>query len=636
MREVLEAKLVEKEKQLKDNKVHFQAQYVEEFDTTMTLKNFIDGLGYNPKTFEHFPSTEAPTVEDVAMVMGMGVDPVGGGAGDVIDDPAVKGDCSRNVEGGSTMEVVADALGMGPAVEVSGGIVVEDQVEGEKLVQEAVDTLLDNGIRGQPMRDGHNKVYKSFSDIIEGKERRFRETMLGKRVDFLGRSVIVVGPSLSLHRCGLPREIAIELFQTFVIHGLIRQHVASNIGVAKICKGFNANFDGDQMDVHVPLSLEAQAEARLLMFSHMNLLSPAIGDPICVPTQDMLMGLYVVTMGNRQEFVLYDSTNFIIPEFLHESRSRKGSLRITDSNLLSNPTHQNMEELEEMHLSARKGVVDTVVRSSNVGYLTRRLVEVVQHIVVHRTDCGTIRGISMTPQNGMITERIFIQTLIGRALADDIYMGSRYIAIRNQDIGIGLVNKFITFRAQPISIRTPFTCTSTSWICQLCYGQSLTHDDLVELGEAMGIIAGQSIGEPETQLTLRTFHTGGVFAGGTAEHARAPSNGKIKFNEDLEVHILPGFSSILVRNNSTIRVDTQITLNTKSRVGALKKYFVLARPVVTYEIVDGINLTTLFPQDLLRERDNLQLQVINYILYGNSKPIRSISSNLFNIELGPR
>nr|YP_010738005.1 RNA polymerase beta' subunit [Pachysandra axillaris]WEQ92414.1 RNA polymerase beta' subunit [Pachysandra axillaris] len=224
----------------------------------------------------------------------------------------------------------------------------------EKLVQEAVDTLLDNGIRGQPMRDGHNKVYKSFSDVIEGKEGRFRETLLGKRVDYSGRSVIVVGPSLSLHRCGLPREIAIELFQTFVIRGLIRQHVASNIGVAKskirekepivweilqevmqghpvllnraptlhrlgiqafqpilvegraiclhplVCKGFNADFDGDQMAVHVPLSLEAQAEARLLMFSHMNLLSPAIGDPISVPTQDMLIGLYVLTSGNRR------------------------------------------------------------------------------------------------------------------------------------------------------------------------------------------------------------------------------------------------------------------------------------------------------------------------------------------------
>nr|YP_009141349.1 RNA polymerase beta [Lathyrus inconspicuus]AIL55875.1 RNA polymerase beta [Lathyrus inconspicuus] len=224
----------------------------------------------------------------------------------------------------------------------------------EKLVQEAVDILLDNGMRGQPMRDGHNKVYKSFSDIIAGKEGRFRETLLGKRVDYSGRSVIVVGPLLSLHRCGLPAEIAIELFQTFLIHGLIRNHVASNIGVAKsqirekepivweileevmrghpvllnraptlhrlgiqafepilvegraiclhplVCKGFNADFDGDQMAVHVPLSLEAQAEARFLMFSNTNLLSPAMGDPICVPTQDMLIGLYVLTSGNRR------------------------------------------------------------------------------------------------------------------------------------------------------------------------------------------------------------------------------------------------------------------------------------------------------------------------------------------------
>ncbi|KAH0721775.1 hypothetical protein KY284_006805 [Solanum tuberosum] len=657
----------------------------------------------------------------------------------------------------------------------------------EKLVQEAVDTLLDNGIRGQPMRDGHNKVYKSFSDVIEGKEGRFRETLLGKRVDYSGRSVIVVGPSLSLHRCGLPREIAIELFQTFVIRGLIRQHLASNIGVAKskirekepivweilqevmqghpvllnraptlhrlgiqafqpvlvegraiclhplVCKGFNADFDGDQMAVHVPLSLEAQVEARLLMFSHMNLLSPAIGDPISVPTQDMLIGLYVLTSGNHRDSPLwlrwrldqrviasretpievhYESlARSIVPEFIRESRSIKGSFTITDSNPLSNPTQRNMEVLmaeranlvfhnkaidgtamkrlisrliehfgmaytshildqvktlgfqqatatsislgiddlltipskgwlvqdaeqqslilekhhhygnvhaveklrqsieiwyatseylrQEMNpnfrmtdpfnpvhimsfsgargnasqvhqlvgmrglmsdpqgqmidlpiqsnlreglslteyiiscYGARKGVVDTAVRTSDAGYLTRRLVEVVQHIVVRRTDCGTARGISVSPRNGIMPERIFSQTLIGRVLADDIYMGSRCIATRNQAIGIGLVNRFITFRAQPISIRTPFTCRSTSWICRLCYGRSPTHGDLVELGEAVGIIAGQSIGEPGTQLTLRTFHTGGVFTGGTAEHVRAPSNGKIKFNEDL-------------------------------------------------------------------------------------------------------
>ncbi|KAK8528035.1 hypothetical protein V6N13_041836 [Hibiscus sabdariffa] len=913
----------------------------------------------------------------------------------------------------------------------------------EKLVQEAVDTLLDNGIRGQPMRDGHNKVYKSFSDVIEGKEGRFRETLLGKRVDYSGRSVIVVGPSLSLHRCGLPREIAIELFQTFVIRGLIRQHLAPNIGVAKskirekgpiiweilqevmrghpvllnraptlhrlgiqafqpilvegraiclhplVCKGFNADFDGDQMAVHVPLSLEAQAEARLLMFSHMNLLSPAIGDPISVPTQDMLIGLYVLTSGNRRGIcanrqkrinldsplwlrwrldqcviasreapieVHYESLGTyheIYGHYLISTQRNKGVLMAERANLVFhnkvidgtaikrlisrlidhfgmaytshildqvktlgfqqatatsislgiddlltipskgwlvqdaeqqslilekhhhfgnvhaveklrqsieiwyatseylrqemnpnfrmtdpfNPVHimsfsgargnasqvhqlvgmrglmsdpqgqmidlpiqSNLREglsLTEYIIScygARKGVVDTAVRTSDAGYLTRRLVEVVQHIVVRRTDCGTTRGISVSPQKRTLPERIFIQTLIGRVLADDIYMGTRCIAIRNQDIGLGLVDRFRAFRTQPISIRTPFTCRSTSWICRLCYGRSATHGDLVELGEAVGIIAGQSIGEPGTQLTLRTFHTGGVFTGGTEHcdfiysailHENAdllakrrrnrfiipfqliqdqekekelmlhshsgismeiPINGifrrksilaffddpryrrkgsgitkygtigahSIVKKEDVieyrgvkkvkpkyqmkvdrfffipeEVHILSESSSIMVRNNSIIGVDTQITLNTRSQAGGLvrverkkkrielrifsgniyfpgerdkisrhsgilippgtgktnskeskklknwiyvqritptkKKYFVLVRPVTPYEISDGINLATLFPQDPFREKDNMQLRVVNYILYGNGKPTRRIS-----------
>nr|UDZ61164.1 RNA polymerase beta subunit [Limnocharis flava] len=251
-------------------------------------------------------------------------------------------------------------------LELGGCTGREMEIPQRQMVQEAVDTLLDNGIRAQPKRDANNQVYKSFSDIIEGKEGRFRHTLLGKRVDYSGRSVIVVGPSLSLHQCGLPREMAIELFQIFVIRGLIRRGLASSIITAKreiqkngpivweilqevmqghpvllnraptlhrlgiqafqpilvderaiyvhplVCKGFNADFDGDQMGVHVPLSLEAQAEARLLMFSHMNLLSPAIGDPICVPTQDMLMGLYVLTIGNRRGICAnrYNTWNF--------------------------------------------------------------------------------------------------------------------------------------------------------------------------------------------------------------------------------------------------------------------------------------------------------------------------------------
>nr|ANO45492.1 RNA polymerase beta' subunit [Burchardia umbellata] len=223
---------------------------------------------------------------------------------------------------------------------------------------------------------------------------------------------------------------------------------------------------------------------------------------------------------------------------VHQLVGMRGLMSDPQGQMIDLPIQSNLREglsLTEYIIScygARKGVVDTAVRTSDAGYLTRRLVEVVQHIIVRRTDCGTIRGIYVSPRNDM-REKIIAQTLIGRVLADDIYLGPRCIATRNQDIGIGLVNRFITFRAQPIYIRTPFTCRSTSWICQLCYGRSPTHGDLVELGEAVGIIAGQSIGEPGTQLTLRTFHTGGVFTGGTAEHVRAPSNGKIQFNEDL-------------------------------------------------------------------------------------------------------
>ncbi|KAE9589016.1 putative DNA-directed RNA polymerase [Lupinus albus] len=188
---------------------------------------------------------------------------------------------------------------------------------------------------------------------------------------------------------------------------------------------------------------------------------------------------------------------------VHQLVGMRGLMSDPQGQMIDLPFQSNLREglsLTEYIIScygARKGVVDTVVRTSDAGYLTRRLVEVVQHIVIRQTDCGL-----------------------------------RCIAIRNQDIGIGLLNRFIIFQTQPISIRTPFTCSNTSWICRLCYGRSPTHGDLVELGEAVGIIAGQSIGEPGTQLTLRTFHTGGVFTGGTAEHVRVPSNGKIKFNED--------------------------------------------------------------------------------------------------------
>uniref|UniRef100_UPI0030E5656A RNA polymerase beta'' subunit n=1 Tax=Alisma canaliculatum TaxID=120010 RepID=UPI0030E5656A len=287
---------------------------------------------------------------------------------------------------------------------------------------------------------------------------------------------------------------------------------------------------------------------------------------------------------------------------VHQLVGMRGLMSDPQGQMIDLPIQSNLREglsLTEYIIScygARKGVVDTAVRTSDAGYLTRRLVEVVQHIIVRRTDCGTIRGVSVSPRNGM-TERNFIQTLMGRVLADDIYMGTRCIAARNQDIGIGLINRFITFRTQSIYIRTPFTCRSTSWICQLCYGRSPAHGDLVEVGEAVGIIAGQSIGEPGTQLTLRTFHTGGVFTGGTAEHVRAPYNGKIKFNEvlvhptrtrhghpaflcsiDLDVTIesqdilhnvnIPPKSLILVQNDQYVESE-QVIAEIRTRVSTL-------------------------------------------------------------------
>ncbi|KAF3624580.1 hypothetical protein FXO38_30175 [Capsicum annuum] len=264
----------------------------------------------------------------------------------------------------------------------------------EKLVQEDMDTLLDNGIRGQPMRDDHNKVYKSFSDVIEGKEGRFCETLLGKRVDYSGRSIIVAVPLLSLHRW------------------------------------------------------------------------------------------------------LSGSARYIVPEFICESRSIKRSFTITDSNPLSISTQRNME----INRALWNGIYITYPGSSkNSGF---------QQAIATSISLG-IDDLLTIPSKGWLVQDAEQQSLI---LGKHHHYGN-----------VLVVEKLL----QSIEI------WSTSWICRLCYGRSPTHGALVELGEAVGIITGQSIGEPGTQLTLRTFHTGGVFTGGTAEHVRAPSNGKIKFNEDL-------------------------------------------------------------------------------------------------------
>jgi DNA-directed RNA polymerase subunit beta' len=188
---------------------------------------------------------------------------------------------------------------------------------------------------------------------------------------------------------------------------------------------------------------------------------------------------------------------------------------------------------------------------------------VVQHIVVCRKYYGTIQGIFVSPIRGRERDRneivVRTQILIGRVLADDVYINRICIATCNQDIGVGLANQLINLRTQPIYIQTPFTCKSISQICQLCYGRSTTHNHLIELGEAVGIIVGESIGEPGTQLTLRTFHTGGVFTGDIAEHVRAPFNGKIEFNDNLvyPTRTCNGHHAYLCHNNVSITIDSQ-------------------------------------------------------------------------------
>nr|YP_010038108.1 RNA polymerase beta'' subunit [Trithuria lanterna]QII42219.1 RNA polymerase beta'' subunit [Trithuria lanterna] len=280
------------------------------------------------------------------------------------------------------------------------------------------------------------------------------------------------------------------------------------------------------------------------------------------------------------------------PSQVHQLVGMRGLMSDPQGQMIDLPIQSNLCEglsLTEYIIScygARKGVVDTAIRTADAGYLTRRLVEVVQHMVVRRTDCGTARGTYVSTQNGM-TERVLIQTLIGRVLANDVYMGLRCIATRNQDIGIGLFNRFITSRTPTISIRTPFTCRTTSWICRLCYGRSPDHGDLVDLGEAVGIIAGQSIGEPGTQLTLRTFHTGGVFTGGTAEYVRAPFNGKIQFNEDL-VHptrTRHGHPAFLCYVDLCLTIQSQdiihnVNIPSKSLILVQKNHYVESEQVI--------------------------------------------------------
>ncbi len=640
----------------------------------------------------------------------------------------------------------------------------------KRMLQEAVDALFDNGRRGRPVTGPGNRPLKSLSDMLKGKQGRFRQNLLGKRVDYSGRSVIVVGPQLKLHQCGLPKQMALELFKPFVMKRLVDLNHAQNIKSAKrmversrpvvwdvleevitehpvllnraptlhrlgiqafepqlvegkaiqihplVCTAFNADFDGDQMAVHLPLSAEAQAEARILMLSSNNILSPASGRPITSPTQDMVLGLYHLTAAhegrlgegrtfgsyaeaimaadNRElhlqaqvkirlvdvatvdngdapawtapegwetgqpllvettlgrvifndalpedyRFVNYDVRKPQLSAIVNDLAERypkvqvaatldalkaagfywatRAGVTISIEDVVSPPTkgailekyesdadkiekqyqrgvitgEERRQELigiwtkataevaKAMELNfprtnpiwmmvnsgargnmiqvrqiagmrglvanpkgetiprpikssfreglsvleyfisthgARKGLADTALRTADSGYLTRRLVDVSQDVIIREDDCATDRGVKVTI--GTLTDGKLVRdphaetSVYARTLAEAAVDGSGNVVVpAGTDLGDVLMDTLVAAGVPEVKVRCVLTCESALGVCAVCYGRSLATGKLVDVGEAVGIIAAQSIGEPGTQLTMRTFHTGGV------------------------------------------------------------------------------------------------------------------------------
>ena len=634
----------------------------------------------------------------------------------------------------------------------------------KRMLQESVDALIDNGRRGRPVTGAGNRPLKSLSDLLKGKQGRFRQNLLGKRVDYSGRSVIVVGPELNIYQCGLPKEMAVELFKPFVMRELVGRGIAQNIKNAKrmverlrpevwgileevikdhpvmlnraptlhrlgiqafepvlvegraiklhplVCEAFNADFDGDQMAVHLPLSPEAQAESRYLMLSTNNLLKPQDGKPVAVPRLDMILGSYYLTMvldGEKGEGTYYKDPeealmayenhevgihakifvriskeidgeiktqkvetsvgriifNQGIPQdlgfidreedpFQYEisfpvmkksmgniiervirthglvesaevidyikalgfkystvagitfsmsdvqvPEAKKGLLKDADSkienirkqyarglitnderysevikvwesttNQVSDAMEDNFDELNPIYMmvksgargnmsqlrqiagmrglmasttgkaveipikssfaegldaleyfisahGARKGLSDTALRTADSGYLTRRLVDVSQDIIVREHDCGTEDGIVIYDiKDGQQIIEKMQERLLGRYVVEDVYnpQTKELIVDTNTMITEKIADEIVSAGIEKLKVRSVLGCRSKHGVCQKCYGMGLARRDLVSIGEAIGIIAAQSIGEPGTQLTMRTIHSGGV------------------------------------------------------------------------------------------------------------------------------
>ena len=666
----------------------------------------------------------------------------------------------------------------------------------KRMLQEAVDALLDNGRRGRAITGTNKRPLKSLADMIKGKQGRFRQNLLGKRVDYSGRSVIVVGPKLRLHECGLPKKMALELFKPFIFSKLQRRGMAATIKAAKklveaeraevwdilsevirehpvllnraptlhrlgiqafepvliegkaiqlhplVCTAFNADFDGDQMAVHVPLSVEAQLEARALMMSTNNILSPANGEPIIVPTQDVVLGLYYMTRElegsrgqgmyfsdidevhrafenkkidlharikvridetiisehgeERHETNLVDTTvgrallaeirpsgmpfrllneplkkkqisalinscyrrlglkksvvfadklmytgfhyatkagvsigidDLIVPEekknilddaeaevveiqnqyisglvtsgerynkvvdiwsrtnelvarammsrmgktFVKDSEGKeveedsmnsifimadsgargsaaqirqlagmRGLMAKPDGSIIETPITANFREgLDVLQYfisthGARKGLADTALKTANSGYLTRRLVDVAQDLVITEVDCGTENGVTMQPivEGGDVVEPLS-ERVLGRMVAEDVFKPGtdEIICPRNTLLDEQLVETMEQSGVDRMHVRSTITCETRHGVCASCYGRDLARGQIVNIGEAVGVIAAQSIGEPGTQLTMRTFHIGGAASRAAAvDHIQVKSSGTIRLH----------------------------------------------------------------------------------------------------------
>jgi DNA-directed RNA polymerase subunit beta' len=672
----------------------------------------------------------------------------------------------------------------------------------KRMLQESVDALLDNGRRGRAITGTNKRPLKSLADMIKGKQGRFRQNLLGKRVDYSGRSVIVVGPTLRLHQCGLPKKMALELFKPFIFHKLQLRGEATTIKAAKrlveregpevwdileevirehpvllnraptlhrlgiqafepvliegkaiqlhplVCTAFNADFDGDQMAVHVPLSLEAQLEARALMLSSNNILSPANGDPIIVPSQDVVLGLYFMTrervnapgegtlftdvaevhrayenrvadlqarakvrivehvrdadgslterrrvvdttvgrallfeilprglsfdlinqdmtkkaisgvinacyriLGLKETVVFADQlmyTGFhyatragvsigvddmIVPEqkqrilgaaehevkeiqeqyssglvtngerynkvvdiwsrtndqvakammeklgseevvsatgarvrqksfnsiyMMSDSGARgspaqirqlagmRGLMAKPDGSIIETPITANFREglnVLQYFISthgARKGLADTALKTANSGYLTRRLVDVAQDLVVTQPDCGTTNGLSMMPivEGGDVVEGLG-ERVLGRVTASEVFRpGSDEVVVEAGELlDEKLVRSLEQAGVDQVMVRSPITCATRYGVCAQCYGRDLARGHRINLGEAVGVIAAQSIGEPGTQLTMRTFHIGGAASRAAAVNSvEIKSKGTVRWHNLKAVH----------------------------------------------------------------------------------------------------